>query len=254
MAVDYHVHVAAHGEYHYSEEWLNLYLQNARQRGIQAIGLAEHEEYRDRADQALIERLRRPDLYVARGLEIDFIPGREETIKEMLDQYPLDFVIGSVHYIDGWPFDHPDYRQQFASADFDQVYSQYFALVDKLVGCGLFDIVGHLDLIKIWGHRPKLKNSLQYALPVLHSIKTAGMIIEINSAGIRKPVGEVYPAWKIIEEMFRLGLPVTMGSDAHNPDQVAEDFAEITRSLWDIGYRKVVAFRGRKPYLLPLII
>jgi len=123
LAVDYHVHVAAHGEYHYSEEWLNLYLQNARQRGIQAIGLAEHEEYRDRADQALIERLRRPDLYVARGLEIDFIPGREETIKEMLDQYPLDFVIGSVHYIDGWPFDHPDYRQQFASADIDQVYS-----------------------------------------------------------------------------------------------------------------------------------
>jgi len=64
------------------------------------------------------------------------------------------------------------------------------------------------------------------------------MIIEINSAGIRKPVGEVYPAWKIIEEMFRLGLPVTMGSDAHNPDQVAEDFAEITRSLWILAIEK----------------
>ena len=99
--------------------------------------------------------------------------------------------------------------------------------MDKIVGCCLFDIVGHLDLIKLWGHRPVIKSSLHYVLPVLHSIKAAGMIIEINSAGIRKPVREMYPALDIIEEMFRLGLPVTMGSDAHLPIKVAEDFTDI---------------------------
>jgi len=254
LSADYHVHVIAHGEYQYSEEWLNRYLERAKQRRIRAIGLVEHDEYRDRVDWDLIKSLRGPELHVACGLEIDFLPGREETIKEMLSQYPLDFVIGSVHFINGWPFDHPDYRQQFASADIDQVYGDYFELMDKMVRCGLFDIVGHLDLIKLWGHRPVIKNSLQYALPVLHSIKATGMIIEINSAGIRKPVREMYPSLDIIGEMFRLGLPVTMGSDAHHPDQVAEDFADISQALWNIGYRRVVALRGRKTFPLPLTI
>lgn len=254
MAVDYHVHVVAHGEYQYSEEWLSLYLKRARQRGIQAIGLVEHDEYRDEMNRELIEKMKSPDLYVACGLEIDYIPGREATIKEMLAHYPLDFVIGSVHYIDGWPFDHPDHCQRFAAADIDQIYDDYFGLMDKMVRSRLFDIVGHLDLVKLWGHRPVIKSTLQYALPVLHSIKAAGMIIEINSAGIRKPVREMYPALDIIEEMFRLGLPVTMGSDAHHPDQVAEDFADISHTLRNIGYRKVAALQERKTCLLPLTL
>lgn len=254
LAADYHVHVVAHGEYQYSQEWLERYLAGARQRGIRAIGLVEHEEYRDRVDLHIIKSLSNPDLDVACGLEMDFMPGREEVIQAILTQYPLDFTIGSVHYIDGWPFDHPDYRQQFESADIDQVYDDYFRLVDQMVRSGLFDIVGHLDLIKLWGHRPVKNNLLQYVLPVLHSIKASGMVIEINSAGIRKPVGEIYPAPAIIEEMFRLGLPITMGSDAHHPDQVAEDFTDVAQVLWNIGYRKVLAFKKRESYSLPITL
>ena len=100
MLVDYHVHVVAHGEYHYREEWLNQYLDRAQQRGVQAIGLIEHDQFREKIDWKLIEASKRPDLHIAAGLEIDFVPGREESIKRMIDQLPLDFVMGSVHFID----------------------------------------------------------------------------------------------------------------------------------------------------------
>lgn len=252
MPVDNHVHVVAHGEYHYNEEWLKQYLDRAQQKGIQVIGLVEHDQFRDEVDQSIIEAVRRPDILIAAGLEIDFIPGREEYIKKIIDKSSLDFVMGSVHFIDGWAFDHPDHRGVFESQDIDKVYSDYFALMDRLVKSRLFDIVGHLDLIKLWGHRPVKKTSLQYVQPILHSIKASPMVIEINSAGLRRPVQEMYPSRRIIEEMFNLGLPVTMGSDAHHPDQVGEGLADISRTLWSVGYRKVVAFKGRESYFLPL--
>lgn len=252
MPVDNHVHVVAHGEYHYNEEWLQQYLDRAQQRGIKAIGLVEHDQFRDKMDRNVIEASRRPDISIAAGLEIDFIPGREGYIRNIIDKSSLDFVMGSVHFIDGWAFDHPDYRDKFDSLDIDEVYGDYFRLMDKLVKSRLFDIVGHLDLIKLWGHRPVKKNSLQYVQPVLHSIKASPMVIEINSAGLRKPVQEMYPSRQIIEEMFNLNIPVTMGSDAHHPDQAAEGLANVSRTLWSVGYRKVVAFKGRKSYSLPL--
>jgi histidinol-phosphatase (PHP family) len=254
LLVDYHVHVVAHGEYHYREEWLNQYLDRAQQRGVQAIGLIEHDQFREKIDWKLIEASKRPDLHIAAGLEIDFVPGREESIKRMIDQHPLDFVMGSVHFINDWAFDHPDHRAGFDALDIDQVYSDYYVLIDKLVKSRLFDIIGHLDLIKIWGHRPIKKDSLQHVQPILHSIKASPMVIEINSAGLRKPVQEMYPCRQIIEKMFQLGLPVTMGSDAHHPDQVAEGLADVSRTLWSIGYRKVIAFKGRESYPLPLAL
>lgn len=254
MSVDYHVHVVAHGEYHYNEEWLDQYMDRAQQRGIQAIGLIEHDQFRSRVDRSLLEAVKRPNISIATGLEIDFAPGREKQIKEMIDNSCLDYTMGSVHFIDDWAFDHPDHRSGFDALDIDQVYSDYYALIDKLVKSRLFDIVGHLDLIKIWGHRPLKKDSLQHVQPILHSIKASPMVIEINSAGLRKPVQEMYPAQEIIEKMFQLGLPVTMGSDAHHPDQVAEGLADVSRTLWSIGYRKVVAFKGRESYPLPLTL
>ena len=252
MPVDNHVHVVAHGEYEYSEEWLIQYVNKARQKGIQVLGLVEHEQFSDKVYRHIIEAVRRPDLLITTGLEMDFVPGREEDIKKIVNNAFLDFVMGSVHYIDGWPFDHPDYRAGFESSDIDRVYSDYFGLVQRLIQSRLFDVIGHLDLIKIWGHRPIKKSSLQYVQPILHSIKDTPMVIEINSAGLRKPVQEMYPSRQIIEEMFNLNLPVTMGSDAHHPEQVAEGLAGVAQKLWSIGYRKVTAFKGREPYSLPL--
>lgn len=252
MPLDYHVHVIAHGEYQYNETWLDQYLTKARQQGLRYIGLLEHDEYLDLIDRTLINDKQKTDLYIASGVEFDYEPHREGSIKQMIDRTLPDFTMGSVHIINGWHFDHPDYRDRFELIDIDEIYTEYFILINQMVNSGLFDIIGHLDLVKIWGHRPAKKPVLNYVEPVLKSIKASRAVIEINSAGIRKPVGEQYPSLPLIERMFELGIPVTMGSDAHHPDQVAEGLQDISRLLWDIGYRQVVAFRGRKPYALPL--
>ncbi len=248
MLLDYHVHAVAHGEYDYSPEWIGKFLARASELGLQEIGLAEHDEYRELINHKIIGEIQGqfPAVKIKRGLEVDFVPGREQVIKEFLASGIYDYVIGSVHFIDGWGFDHPDYRQGFESRDIDEIYQEYFNLVKKAAESGLFDIMGHIDLIKIWGHRPSRHNTAFYLEQVLRSIKAQGIVIEINSGGMRKPVGEIYPAPEILNMMRALDIPITLGSDAHHPDQVGEGLQQAARLACQAGYRRVVSFEGRR--------
>ncbi|NLW92166.1 MAG: histidinol-phosphatase HisJ family protein [Syntrophomonadaceae bacterium] len=249
--LDYHIHVAAHGEYKYTDEWVGDFLNHARLRKINEVGLLEHDEFLSMVDNALIERLafNNPDLLVRRGLEVDYVPGREQDIKKMLAGQNLDYVIGSVHFIDGWGFDHPDNQDLFENKDIDRVYRDYFSLINQAVHSGLFDIIGHIDLVKIWGYRPIKKGIMHYVDPVLKSISRSDMVIEINSAGLRKPVGEIYPENEILKAMFALNIPITLGSDAHHPDQVGEGLEEACNAAKRAGYRYVSGFDRRQRYL-----
>ncbi|WP_054697336.1 PHP domain-containing protein [Syntrophomonas palmitatica] len=175
MLLDYHIHAAAHGEYRYDYEWLKSFLDTARRQGIKEVGFAEHDEFVQLIDAKVLAGLRGEydDVRIRLGLEVDFIPGREPEIAALRNKYDWDYFIGSIHFIDGWGFDHPDYGYLFEKKDYDQVYEEYFSLVNRMALSGLFDVVGHLDLIKIWGHRPWRQSTLAYAKPVLHSIKGA---------------------------------------------------------------------------------
>lgn len=248
MLWDYHVHAAAHGEYDYSPEWISRFLENARKLGLKEIGFSEHDEYRELVDHELIAKIQGqfPEPRIRIGLEVDYIPGREQVIEKFLASVNYDYVIGSIHFINGWGFDHPDFRQEFDARDIDEIYSAYFNLVKKAAESGLFDIMGHIDLIKIWGHRPCKRNIAFYLEPVLRSIKAQGIVIEINSSGMRKPVGEIYPAPEIIDMMSALDIPITFGSDAHHPDQIGEGLEQATRLAYRAGYRKAVRFAGRR--------
>jgi len=254
MLFDYHVHAAAHGEYKYEYGWLKLFLEKAHQQGIAEIGFTEHDEFVQLIDHEAVAGLREeyPGISIRLGLEVDFIPGREPKIAVLRQRHPWDFLTGSVHYIDGWGFDHPDYRHLFADKDCDRVYGEYFNLVNSMASSGLFDVVGHLDLVKIWGHRPRRQSALEFARPVLRSIKASGMAIEINSAGLRKPVREIYPSQEIIDTMFAMDIPVTLGSDAHHPEQVGEGLAEAVRSIRKAGYRRIVALSRFKQSLVAI--
>jgi histidinol-phosphatase (PHP family) len=243
MLLDYHVHVVAHGEYSFSQERVNEFLDRAVERGIQEIGLSDHDQYADQIDIELFKKIQtahRNNIDIRLGLEVDYIPGREEQIQEIIHRKEYDYIIGSVHFIDGWGFDHPDFRDGFDHRDIDEIYSRYAELLTKMVQSGFFDIVGHLDLIKIWGHRPRRKSSLHYLEPVLRVIKKHGLAVEINSAGLRKTVEELYPAPKLVEMMFNYNIPLTFGSDAHNPEQMGEGLAEAYRSARRAGYRYLV--------------
>jgi histidinol-phosphatase (PHP family) len=255
MLVDYHVHAAAHGEYSYSQEWISQYLDNACRRGVKEIGFSEHDEFISLVDFDLLKRMQtagRTDIKFRLGIEMDYIPGKEKEIKEMILQRPYDYVIGSVHYIEGWGFDHPDYQGGFSERDIDDIYGQYTNILMKMVRSDCFDVVGHIDLVKIWGHRPRQKSSLYYLEPVLRAIKEHNLVIEINSAGLRKKVAELYPAADVVNMMFNYNIPITFGSDAHHPDQVGEGLRQAYQSAWQAGYRYLVRFNQHNKIVTPL--
>ncbi|MGI5879309.1 MAG: histidinol-phosphatase HisJ family protein [Syntrophomonadaceae bacterium] len=254
MLIDYHVHVTGHDEYEFTSQRIYKYIRQAHAAGLSEIGLLEHDEYWQKIDFNLLKSMQRdnPDIKIRSGLEIDFIPGREKYIHSIIMSAPWDFLIGSVHYIEGWGFDHPDYKDKFESGNIDSIFEQYYSLIVQTADSGLFDIIGHLDLIKIWGHNPMKKSAYAWAEPVLKKIKAAGLVVEINSAGLRKPVKEIYPSQQIIEQMFRLNIPVTLGSDAHNPEQVGEELVNCVELLNKIGYRSMICFERRKHRVIPL--
>ncbi|GAW93000.1 histidinol-phosphatase HisJ family protein [Calderihabitans maritimus] len=253
MLVDYHVHGMGHGEGSQTLENLSRYLDFAREQGIEEIGFAEHNWYLDQLDFSVFPRLRKvfPEIEVRVGLEIDFRPETAANLAQKLTSLPFDYLIGSVHEIGDWMFDHPDYKDQYAHWDIDELYETYFQLVARMVDSGLYDIVGHLDLIKVFGYRPRqcikdLVNSL------LHRIAKAGMVVEVNTGGLYKPVGEIYPQETILAECFRLNIPVTLGSDAHRAEDVGRDLMRAKALLRKLGYRKLAAFYRRKIYLIDL--
>ena len=254
MLVDYHVHGLAHGEYKYSYEWIHRYLDNALLKGIKEIGFAEHEEYASLIDFDLIEQLRQEhnEIKIRVGLEVDYIPEREPIIRDKINAKPYDYIIGSVHFLNGWAFDHPDYKDRFEGADVDDIYRAYFSTVDLAVKSGLFDIIGHIDLIKKWGHRPVKQSSLDYVVPVLNSIRANGLVMEINSSGLRKPIGETYPSLEVLRQAFYLKVLITFGSDAHNPQELGEQVQENMQLAQQLGFRHFCTFKGRKLQLVPI--
>lgn len=255
MMVDYHVHVLSHGEYSYSREWLSSYIDQACSRGLQEIGFSEHNEFFPGVDLDIYQNIkleRQSDINLKLGIEVDYIPGLEEDLKTLTARPELDYAIGSVHFIDGWAFDHPDYKDEFEKRDIDEIYARYAEVLISMVRTDLFDIVGHLDLVKIWGDRPRQKNAAYYIEPVLNVIQKSKMAVEINSAGLRKPVAEVYPAIDLVELMFAKDIPITFGSDAHNPEQVGERLQEAYKLAWGAGYRKLVRYNQHTQIVSPI--
>jgi len=254
LLIDHHIHALAHGEYSYQYEWLRLFIEKTRQQHLNGIGFTEHDEFRHLINISLLHQLQEenPGIEIKIGLEVDFIPGRENEINIIKAEHDWDYLIGSVHFIEGWAFDHPDHKDRFNNNNIDEIYFNYFALVRQAVEANCFDIVGHLDLVKLWGHTPREKSLLHYALPVLEAIKDADMAVEINTSGLRKPVRQMYPALEILQKMKAMDIPIIFGSDAHHPDQVGLDFDQAALLAQRAGYKELVYFSHRKATKIPI--
>ncbi|MGB9792830.1 MAG: histidinol-phosphatase HisJ family protein, partial [Thermacetogeniaceae bacterium] len=186
-----------------------------------------------------------PSIKARIGLEISYRPEREQEIRELLRCYDFDFLIGSIHHIDDWMFDHPSYFSGYALWDVSELYQAYFGLVERMVLSGLFDVVGHLDLVKVFDVRP-MEDVRGYAEASLKAIARSKMVIEVNTAGLYKPCKEIYPARELLEKCYTMNIPVTLGSDAHEPEEVARGFSLAREILYDVGYRKLTRFVGRQ--------
>ncbi|MDR1159335.1 MAG: histidinol-phosphatase [Syntrophomonadaceae bacterium] len=252
MLTDFHVHVIAHGEYQYSQEWLRQYIEKALEKRLDVIGFLDHDEYIEQMDFELVKEMagKYSNIQIRQGLEIDYIPGRDNEIKRLISGNDFDFIIGSVHFIEKWAFDHPDHCHIFKNKDLMDIYIEYYSLVEKAALSGWFDIIGHLDLIKIWGCRLKPEQNLKLVEQVLQSVKRAGTVVEINSGGLRKPVQEIYPSFDIIQRMYELNIPICLSSDAHQPDQTGYEVEKAGQLAKKAGYKYLtVFFRRTKSYV-----
>ncbi|MHB1421521.1 MAG: histidinol-phosphatase HisJ family protein [Bacillota bacterium] len=251
MPADYHVHAMGHGEGSHSPETLKQFIQTAIQRDVRELGFSEHDWYLEQVDAEQIRKVAAacPDVTVLVGLEVDHEPGREAEIADMLTGHDWDYLIGSVHQINGWMFDHPDYFSVFGDWDPDVLYATYFKLMEGMVKSGLYDIVGHLDLVKINKCRPH-QDIIELVDPLLRVISESGMVVEINTNGLYKPVEQFYPEKQILHRCFEYDIPITLGSDAHQSENVGRSFGAALELARGAGYRQVTGFYRRVKHTL----
>lgn len=247
MFVDCHTHPLGHEGGKYSMKKLRPFVESGLAKGLKGIGFTDHEWYKDSFDFKVIEELRReyPEFIILTGIEIDYTPDREKEISAILSEKPYDYAIGSVHDMDSWPFDHPQHQHKYETMDINYLYERYFALVEMMVSSGLFQLVGHLDLVKIFGYR--YQGDLPALIePLLQKVKDKGMVIELNTNGLYKPVKEIYPSVELLNSCVAHQIPLCLSSDAHQANQVGRDFDLGKKILTDLGCRRVTHFSQRK--------
>jgi histidinol-phosphatase (PHP family) len=237
------------------------YARRALEVSLTEIGFTDHspmrrddfDNWRMRADQIdeYVEKVHRaqkefPQLTIRLGLEVDYLPGQEEWIRELAARHPWDYFIGSVHYVsDSWDIDNPAKLSEWKHRDTDEVWAAYFERLTMAARSGLFEIIGHADLPKKFGHRPTRDCTPLYE-KFLDAAKESGCAIELNTAGLRKDCKEIYPSREILQLAFVKGVPITFGSDAHAPGEVGLNFAEAIQLAREVGYKESVRLAGRK--------
>ncbi|KUO71405.1 MAG: histidinol phosphate phosphatase [Desulfosporosinus sp. BRH_c37] len=243
--LDMHVHLIGHNDREANRENIRAFLDEASRRGLKEIGFADHDYYWEQMNFSLIREVAQeyPGLAVRIGLEAEYRPHEEGRIKHLLEQFPFDFVIGSVHEFDGWAFDYPEEEPLHWKKDADELYRRYFEVLTLAAKSRLFTTIGHFDLIKIFGVRPR-KDILTLADEALSTVAEQGLVLEVNTNGRYKPVGEFYPERRLMEEIMRRGIEFTLGSDAHVAKVVGRDIDEASQLLRQIGVPTVVGFAG----------
>lgn len=237
------------------------YARRAVELGFTEIGFSDHspmrrddfDDWRMRADQLdeYVEKVRRaqkdfPQLTIRLALEMDYLPGHEDWIRELSARHPWDYLIGSVHYVsDSWAIDNPHKLSEWKNRDAFEVWSTYFERLTLTAETGLFEIIGHVDLPKKFGHRPTRDCTPLYET-FLDAAKTGGCAIELNTAGLRKDCREIYPSREILQLAFQKGVPITFGSDAHAPNEVGMNFPEALQLARAAGYSEALTFSRRE--------
>jgi histidinol-phosphatase (PHP family) len=253
------------------------YARHALEAGLTEIGFSDHSHMRqDNFDNwrmnfsqldEYVENVRRaqknfPQLTIRLALEVDYLPGHEEWIRELAARHPWDYFIGSVHYVsDSWAIDDPQKLSEWKNRDSFEVWQIYFERLAKAAESGLFEIIGHADLPKKFGHKPNRDPAFAGSFGVarysalyekfLDAAKKSDCAIELNTAGLRKECKEIYPNRDIVRLAFQKGVPITFGSDAHAPGEVGMNFAEAVQLAREAGYQECRRFDRRKRRSVP---
>jgi len=257
IRVDLHNHTT---RCNHAEGTVDEYIQRAIELGIDIYGFSEHapmdfdpeyrlafEEMEAYTNEILTAKERyKNDIQLLLGYEVDWLRGHMD---ERVLNADVDYLIGSVHFIDKWGFDNPEFIGGWKEKNIDEIWQAYFEATRAMAKSGKFDIVGHLDLIKVFKFMPTQDTRI-LAKDALLAIKKSNMVLELNTAGLRKPIGEIYPSRELLEEAYSLDIPITFSSDAHAVEQIGAGYELATTLAKDIGYTKAVTFQGRDKQLI----
>ncbi len=266
IRIDYHTH---HERCGHAVGGLEDYVRQAIATGLHQIGLSDHmpllhvkpHEYYPGMAMAMDELPRyveealalkekyKGDIDIRVGMEGDYIEGCEEKIAELIDSYPWDYVIGSVHFLGTW--DITDFRQTggWEMRDPMAVYERYYDAVGKAARSGLYDYIGHIDVIKRFGFRPQ-DDVTRLEDAALEAVREADLAIELNASGLRMPCAEMFPGPRMLKKACELGIPVTLGSDCHQPERLEQYLPEARMRLKEAGYGQLATFQSRKRLLI----
>lgn len=268
MLTDYHVHLRpddadATPERHFTQGNVERYRTVAEEHGVSELGVAEHvyrftaaldvwqhpmwREYaRDDLDAYCAFVREETDLRL--GIEADFVAGREDQMANLLDGRPWDFVVGSVHFLREASLDTEDYSVWKTGASAERVWRRYFETLAEAARSGLYDVIAHPDLVKVWGSEaPRPDGDLRrFYEPAVEAFADAGVAVELSTAGLRKLVGEIYPSPAMLEMVVDAGCPIALSSDAHTPEQLAYRYEDALEALDAAGVREIAVFEGRE--------
>ena len=266
VLVDYHLHLRAQDaereRIDHTVEAVERYVERAAARGVDEIGITEHVYYfqetrfawalpyqLERCTESLdaycdaVVEAKRGGLPVKLGLEVDWVPEHAGPIAAALEPYPWDYLLGSVHWIDGLAVDQRP--GLWAELGVDGVWSRYAAELEAAARSGHFDALAHPDLVKIFGDRVTWDWQ-----PLIASLD--GVALEVSTAGLRKPVAELYPEPALLRLARAAGVAITLASDAHLAEDVGRDLDRAVAHARDAGYDTVTVFEGRTSRQEPL--
>jgi histidinol-phosphatase (PHP family) len=266
VIVDYHMHLRnGREQIAHDTSSVEAFVEAARRAGVDEIGFTEHVYYFRQtrtlwtvpyqAERCVYDlelyveavmQARERGLPVKLGLEVDYVPGREDETRRLLEPYPWDYLLGSVHFVDGLGIDGEP--RLLDAVGVEEAWLRYFDALEAAARSRLFDSLSHPDLVKIFGERD---DAFDYR-PVVDAIAESGVAVEVSTAGLRKPVGELYPHPLFLAACREREAPVTLGSDAHSPDVVGRDFDRACELLQSAGYETVTVFEQRRGRQEPL--
>jgi histidinol-phosphatase (PHP family) len=272
VLTDYHVHLRpdseAPPERFFTAENVDRYLEAAAEAGIAELGVSEHlhrfrqalaiwrhpfweEQALDDLD-AYCEFVRTTPLRL--GIEADLVPGAEDRVANLLEARDFDYVIGSIHFLGDLAVDHPDYDAWRGLGDPDAVWRLYFEHLAEAARSGLFDVLAHPDLVKVWGEgRPQPEREPRaYYEAAVEAMAESGVAVELSTAGLRKPVGELYPSRELAELCVEAGVPFSLSSDAHEPGDIGHEYGRAVEFLREIGVEEICVFERRARRMEPL--
>ena len=275
MLTDYHVHLrpddpGTDAATYFTPGNAERYRETAAERGVQELGVSEHIHrftaaldvwqhpfWRQSATDDLDRYVEfvREETDLKLGIEADYIKGREDRMGGLLEKHDWDYVLGSVHFLGDFAVDFDDetdiWRHEMSA---ERVWKRYFEAVAESARCGLFDVITHPDLVKIWGSaRPAPdKDPRFYYEPVVEAMLDGGVAMEVSTAGLRKPVNEIYPSRAFLEMAVDAGLPIALSSDAHRPEHLAYGYEQAVELLNECGVTEIAVFEHRERRMEPL--